>query len=226
MWPSRSTSPSSGFLTGQGRSTRWRRWRASFAQRKKKQIKATKAAGLPLILIVGSANSDIRLGLFAIEGVMFGRAGVRIPLDSPDPATAAEWTFLGPGRIQPRLNRGVSALALVRRFNPTRWRLEGAWRSQRLLLGAASNQRAVVELYGRMRAIEGELVKRGLYDPEAAVTRLIILHNPHAAHRFDERLGGPHDDQHGVMRLDDGRAAWGCLVSGVSRWEVPGDGGR
>jgi len=197
-----------------------------FAQRKLKQIKAAKSAGLPLILVVGSANSDIPLDLFAMEGLMFGRPGVRFPLDSPDPGADAEWTFLGAGRIQPRLNRGVSALALVRRFNPTQWRLERAWRSQRLLLGDAPNRRAVVELYGRMRAIETELVERGVYDPAAAVARLVILHNPHADHPLDKRFAGPHDDQYGVVELDDGRVVWGCLAFGLSRWEVLGDGER
>ena len=192
-----------------------------FKQAKLRQVRAAKRAGLPMILVLGSANSDISFDEYAAESVMFGRVGVRIPLDSADPAAEAEWTFLNGGRLQPSLNRGVSALALLRIFNPTRWRLDAAWRAGSLEFEPTMSRRSVAQIAMRRAAIELELAERGIYDPAASLARLVLFHNPFATNRLDRRFGGPHDDQHALYEERGNSALWGVVACGVRRWEVP-----
>jgi hypothetical protein len=192
--------------------------------RKQKQIKAVKTTGLPLIMVVGSANSDIAFDMTSVEGLMFGRPGVRIPIGSDGgPRADAEWTFLGGVRIQPDMNTGVSAVALVQRFNPTLWRLHSAWRLRGLLgRPPASDGRELGEIYERMRGIELDLTSRGVFDPEARLARLLIAHNPFAAYPLGG-FAGPHDDQWRVRWEDESHGSWERGPPGALRWEVPGD---
>ncbi|MCA1672507.1 MAG: hypothetical protein LC799_09990 [Actinobacteria bacterium] len=194
----------------------------AFSERKRKQIKAAKGAGLPLILVIGSANSDIPYDVFSIAGVMFGSPGVRVAVQpvgvGPDPVSA----FLGPGKVQPEVNRGVSALALVRRFNPTAWRLRAAWRSVGVIgRSGADSGRARREVIERMSALETELTQRGVYQPEARIARLVITHNPFANNPLPLRFAGLHDDQYGP--IGDSQSEWGLVATGRLRWEVPDD---
>jgi hypothetical protein len=201
-----------------------------FEQRKLSQIRAAKEAGLPLILVVGSASSDVPYGLHALQGAMFGRPGVTFALDSDDPGADARWGFTGGARIQPKLNRGVSALASIGRFNPTRWQLELAWRARGLMVDNETLYRrhrddrdgyfrCVAELGERMKAIEEELTERGVFNPHAAVARLVILHNPFAFHPLDHRFAGPHDEQHGPIEVAGG-LGFTHVSSGIRCWEV------
>lgn len=194
----------------------------AFSDRKRKQIKAAKEAGLPLVLVIGSANSDIAYDEFSIAGVMFGRPGVRMAVHPEGIAGDPVSAFLGPGRVQREVNRGVSALALVRRFNPTHWRLQAAWRSKRLVgRSKAASRREQREIYERMSAMEAQLSRRGVYDPEARVARLVIAHNPFATNPLPLRFAGPHDDQYGA--IGDSTLEWGLVATGWRRWEVPDD---
>lgn len=202
-----------------------------FKSRKRSQIKAAKEAGLPLVMVIGSASSDVPYGLHSLQGAMFGRPGVTLSLDSPDPAADARWVFLGGGRVQPEMNRGVSAVAALRRFNPTKWRLDSAWRSRGLLSDNETLQRhredrggylrSVAELTKRMRDVEVALTNRGVFDPDAAVARLVVVHNPYAVHPLDPHFAGPHDEQHGVIEIGRDRVVWTQVTCGVSQWEVP-----
>jgi hypothetical protein len=194
-----------------------------FQGRKRKQIAAAKDAGIPLILVVGSANSDMAFNLYSAESAMFGRQGVRFAVDETGQGSEPEWAFLGGGRIQPRLNTGVSALALLSRFNPTKWRLEAAWRAQGLVdRPPTETRRELAEVIGRMAEIETEATDRGVFDPSASLARLIVLHNPHAVNSLTFDFAGPHDDQYGTAVVDDGRLGWGHVASGIRRWEVAG----
>lgn len=194
----------------------------AFSDRKRKQVKAAKGACLPLVLVIGSANSDIPYDEFSIAGVMFGRPGVRMAVHPEGIASDPVSTFLGPVKVQPEVNRRVSALALVRRFNPTKWRLNAAWRSARLIgRSQAASRREQREIYERMASIEGQLTRAGAYDPEARVARLVIAHNPFAANPMPFGFGGPHDDHHGL--IGDSALRWGLVAAGRLRWEVPDD---
>lgn len=195
----------------------------AFEARKRLQIRAVKNAGFPLVMVIASTNSDIAFDSHALQGAMHGRPGVRFPLDSDDPGADAEWTFLDGARVQPERNRGVAALALVRRFNPTRWRLEAAWRERGLGTESAKAARSQGDLADKieaMREIERALIRRGVFDPEAAVARLIIHHNPYAAYPIPREFAGVHDDQFATL-VDDGQVLWTLVAQGVRRWEVP-----
>ena len=191
-----------------------------FSARKRKQIKAAKETALPLVLVVGSAHSDVPYDVFSVAGVMFGRPGIRMLVGPEGAASEPEAALLGPGKVQPSVNRGVSAVALVRRFNPTLWRLRAAWRSARLIgRPPANSPRARREVLERMTQIQSELVERGVYLPAARLARLIIVHNPFALMPLPLSFAGPHDDQYGLVRDSE----WDLVACGRLRQEVPDD---
>jgi hypothetical protein len=203
-----------------------------FEARKRAQIAAVKEAGLPLILVLGSANSDIPYGQHSVTGAMFGRPGVKIPVDVPDPAEHGEWMFLGGARLQRERNTGVSAIATINRFNPTQWRLDAARRQERGLedrkpipfVGPEAERygRDACEIARIRHDIREALTARGVFDPDARVARLSIYHNPYALHPLDLRFGGPHDDQYSFVEVGPGRVGYGLVASGVRGWELPG----
>lgn len=193
-----------------------------FSDRKRKQIKAAKEAGLPLILVVGSSNSDIPYDVHSAAGVMFGRPGLRMAIDPEGIASDPEPTRLDPGKLQTQANRGVSALALVRRFNPTAWRLRSAWRSVGLIgRPPVHTARARAEVVGRMTETESALTKSGVFLPDARLARLVVLHNPFALNQLPPSFAGPHDDQYGL--LPGTGSEWGLVATGRLRHEVPDD---
>ena len=191
-----------------------------FSDRKRKQIKAAKDAGLPLILVVGSANSDVPYDIFSMAGVMFGRPGVRMTVGPEGTASEPEAAFLGPGKVQAAVNRGVSAVALVRRFNPTLWRLHAAWRSVGLMgRPPATTARDRCEVIGRMHQIETAMTESGAYQPDARLGRLVLATNPFALKPLPPTFAGPHDDLYGSV----GETGWGLTATGRLRREVADD---
>lgn len=194
----------------------------AFADRKKKQIKAVKEAGLPLVLVIGSTYSDVPYDVLSLAGVMFGRPGVRMQVDATGAGSEPQTAFLGRGKTQPTVNRGVSALARIRRFNPTQWRLEGALRAPGLVgRPQARTPRERREVLERMSEVEERLTQGGLYQPEAREARLEIVHNPFATHPLPLAFAGLHDDQYGLTGAT--QSSWGLVAQGRLRWEVPGD---
>src|SRR5581483_12287108 len=107
------------------------------------------------------------------------------------------------------------ALALLRIFNPTRWRLDAAWRAGSLEFEPTMSRRSVAQIAMRRAAIELELAERGIYDPAASLARLVLFHNPFATNRLDRRFGGPHDDQHALYEERGNSALWGVVACGV-----------
>ena len=105
--------------------------RSAFEGRKSKQISAVKRAGLTYVAVVASTNSDIRIQPLVVAGAMFGNLAVTLRVgpevcERPDGRTV----FGGGGRVQARQFRGVSAVAILERFNPTQDRLEAATRAR------------------------------------------------------------------------------------------------
>jgi hypothetical protein len=195
-----------------------------FSDRKRKQIKAAKEAVLPLILVVGSANSDIPYDVYSLAGVMFGNPGVRIQIHPEGVASEPTPAFLGPGKVQQETNRGVSALAMVRRFNPTLWKLHAAWRSMGLIgRTPAVSPRDRSEVLDRMMNVTSALTESGVYLPNARLARLVILRNPYALNPLRPSFGGPHDDHYGLLSDSDTGSAWGLVAVGRLRDEVPDD---
>lgn len=190
----------------------------AFSQRKLKQIRAVKDAGLPLILVVGSANSDIPYDILSLAGAMFGRPGFRMAIHEGRAVSEAESAFFGPGKVQPGVNRGVSALALIRRFNPTLWRLRSAWRSCGLIGRSGSRStRDIGEATKRMFDIESSLTERGVYLPDAWLARLVLAHNPFSLEPIAPTFAGPHDDEYGLVSES---STWGRISTGRLRHEV------
>jgi hypothetical protein len=102
--------------------------RRVFEGRKAKQIRAVKNAGLPYLAVVGATNCDMPLQPLMMAGAMFGNLAVTFKVGSDDPIDPelTRTIFGGGGRVQPHHYRGVSAVAILERFNPTKWRLDAA----------------------------------------------------------------------------------------------------
>jgi hypothetical protein len=192
----------------------------AFEKRKRKQIGAAVDEGLPAILVVASTNSDVPFDEFAIGGAMFGRPGIRFRLGHAEEAIS---TFLGPGRTQPQLNTSYSAMALVRRFNPTLWRLRLAWSTLLRSEPGTKSSRALGETFVRRQEVESELTNRGIFDPSAALARFIVLHNPYARVPLPLEFAGMHDEQYSVVSDDDDGALWRCISEGRLMQEVVRD---
>lgn len=75
-------------------------------------------------------------------------------------------------------------------------------------------------LVAQYRRDQEDLARSGSYDPGAALARLTFLHNPHAAHPLDLRIGGRHD-QHWAVISDDRYTAYRCIAEGLHCGELP-----
>jgi hypothetical protein len=194
----------------------------AFEGRKAKQIAAVKKAGLPLVIVIGSASSAIDYGIHSMAGAMFGKPGVRINVGPDDPDPDARNVFLGGGRVQPEQFRGVSAVAGIRRFNPTEWRLEAAARARRLApdRDRVKPGRQLYEWVRRREDLQRELTERGTFDPSACLARLVVLHNPFAHRPLSPRLFGLYDEHHGVTTAD-GTTVWAQVACGRLAKLVP-----
>ena len=167
----------------------------AFEGRKQKQIAAVRDAGLPYVAVLADTASQIPIDPRIMAGAMFGRLEFtfRVPADpaAPLPEPAGSLGFGQGGRIQPERNRGVSAVALLRKFNPTLPRLELAQDAvaQRGDPDARlRDPRVRRDFIGALHDVECHMSATGDFDPDAAAARLIILHNPHA-YRPAARLG-------------------------------------
>ncbi|HVF75297.1 MAG TPA: hypothetical protein VM938_09625 [Acidimicrobiales bacterium] len=60
------------------------------------------------------------------------------------------------------------------------------------------------------------------FDPEAALARVTVLHNPHASTPLPmEVFGGPHDEHWGTMWDDEANGRYTRLATGRLWFEVP-----
>jgi hypothetical protein len=193
--------------------------RGAFEGRKSKQISAVKRAGLPYVAVVASTNSDIRVQPLVVAGAMFGNLAVTLRVgpevsERPDGRTV----FGGGGRIQPRQFRGVSAVAILERFNPTQDRLEAATKARLACLpgwNATMTPRQIAEIKAAIVKLSSEtaaqLIVGGAYDPLARRARLIVLHNPYASFPLGTAiLNGSHDVQWGAVVIG-GQVGYGEL---------------
>lgn len=202
--------------------------RSAFEGRKRKQAKASSAAGLPHVVVLGGSNSDVSFDPLIVAGGMFGNVGVtfsvQVDPDGPPPPDDRRTSFLGGGRLQPELNRSVSAVAILTSFNPTLWRVHAAYRSRLDQLGLHGAGKSARDREARVKVIMEtfeHFTCTGMYDDEARVARVTVLHNPHAAHPLDLGVvSGPHDEQWGVV-VDTDEASYGQVASGIRCWELP-----
>lgn len=203
--------------------------RSAFEGRKRKQAKASSEAGLAHVVVLGRSNSDMSFDPSIVAGGMFGNLGVTFSVQvdpaGPAPPDDRRTSFLSGGRLQPELNRSVSALAILTSFNPTLWRVEAAYRNRLDQLGLPGAGESARERAARVNVIMEtfeHFTRTGMYDDEARVARVRVLHNPHAVHPLDlVAASGPHDEQLGVV-VDGDQATYGQIASGIRSWELPG----
>jgi len=194
------------------------------------QAKASRAAGLPHVVVLGQGHSDTAFDPLMVAGGMFGNVGVTFSVQAdagdPVPPDDVRSTFLGGGRLQSKLNRSVSALALLTSFNPTLWRAETACESRLARVRARSANRSSprdrAEAVRLIMETYEHLVATGAFDPNACVARITVLHNPHAAIPLDlSAAAGPHDEQWGAV-VGDNVVVYTRVTSGIRAWEIPG----
>jgi hypothetical protein len=205
--------------------------RGIFERNKKEQIRAAKNSRLPFVGVLARTNSDVDFGPDLVAGAMFGDLTFRMPIADDGESFDIErgaTTFGSGGKVQPSQMRGVSAIAIVRRFNPTAWRLSKEFEARTAGLpswhaGMTAAQRSAIqaEIAKTATEVEDQFLRSGAYDPATAVARLIVLHNPYAEHSLRlDILNGPHDEQW-LSYCDDGATMYaerwkGSLIREVS----------
>jgi hypothetical protein len=205
--------------------------RGMFERNKKNQIRAAKSAGLPFVGVLARTNSDVDFGPDLVAGAMFGDLTFAMPLAQDGESFDADrgvTTFGKGGRVQPSQMRGVSAVAILRRFNPTAWKLEREFRARTAHIPSwhpgmsQEEQRAASAAIGRITSqIEHQYLESGTYNPAASLARLIVLHNPYADRSLRlDILSGPHDEQWMAYR-DEGATLYGERWKGPLIHEVP-----
>ncbi|HET9127041.1 MAG TPA: hypothetical protein VFN73_03100 [Propionibacteriaceae bacterium] len=201
------------------------RLRRGFEARKQDQIKAFSAAGYPVLLVFAETASEIPLDPVTMAGAMYGNLQVSFPVgeDSTE-KPPAQMGFGGGGRVQARRRRGLSAVAILKCFNPGMWQVEqtidGRLRDAGFDRSLASTKRAG-EAAEIICAVYAEARADGWDDNERA-TRLEVIHNPYAVHTLNlDCVGGPWDSQWAAIR--SGPAAVHALVAeGVLGYQRPG----
>lgn len=197
----------------------------AFAERKRKQAQAARDLGLPFVIVIGSANSDIAYGWTEAVGALRGRPGVSFAVGpGAPPNPKASPTLIGVGKTGGGANTSFSALAVLHSFTPTLWRLRLAQRALVRQQGAALPTdhdiriRALTEIYDRYSAIEAKLTECGLHLPRAKRVRLRIYLNPNAAIPLPRTFAGVHDEQWDELPSDDG-LAYAQVALGRDSWE-------
>jgi hypothetical protein len=202
--------------------------RRSFEARKAKQIQAVKRAGVPYVGVVVATNCDFDISPDVMAGAMFGDLSITVPV-GPDVGLGqpARIGFGQGGRLQEGQLRGVSAVAILERFNPTKWRLNAAVH-ERLAripdsrLGTSTAREADVSaaIIRAVKETEDHFLATGVFDPAARLARVTVLHNPYAAHPLGfDVLNGPHDVQWGC-RSTEPVFEYGPIFEGVLVREV------
>jgi hypothetical protein len=192
---------------------------ALFKSRKSKQSQAARAAGLPIVMVVGSEAAPFAYNLWSVMGVMFGREGVAIPLDGP--VEDARSVRLGGAKVQPARGTSVSAIALLQRFCPTeviaRQAVRDAGIEERTdyptiedAARAALHEQAVIDV----------VAEAGQHDPAVWQPRLVICHNPFASIPLSRNFAGPYDEQYGSIMVSSSQGEWRHLASGHRCHEV------
>jgi hypothetical protein len=201
----------------------------AFDDRKRKQAQAARHVGLPFVVVIGSANSDITYDWMAAVGALRGRPGVSFAVGPGAPSEPkATPVLVGVGRTGGGENTSFSALAVLHPFNPTLWRLRLAQRElvrqhePRLPPDDGNRIRALTEIYDRYSDIEADLTQRGLYIPRARRVRLSIYRNPNAAIPLPLTFAGVHDEQWDELPIADGSVVYCQVALGrdAREWQV------
>jgi hypothetical protein len=217
--PDGTTDPMDAFMDS------YTRLRHGFEARKQDQIKAFSAAGYSVLLVFAETASKIPLDPVLMAGAMYGNLQVSFPVgDDQTEIPPAQMGFGGGGRVQASRRRGLSAVAILKDFNPGVWQIE---RTLDLRLRQAGLDRSLAsskrwtEAWEIICAVYAEAADDG-WDANERATRLEVIHNPYAGHPLSrDHFGGPWDRQWAA--IDSGPAAVQALVAeGVLGYQRPG----
>jgi hypothetical protein len=200
--------------------------RKAFENNKYEQAKAARAAGMPFVLVLVRTNSDIAFDPIIVAGAMFGNISVELTIalepGLPPPERDSRFVFGTGARLQPELNRAVSAIALPRTFNPTLRPVMEAYRERKLAIG--DGDPATWSFDERTRAWDlmtetfDEFTAKSIYNDAASVSRVIVLHNPYCDIALDRTVfTGPWDEQWGLAEDD----AYTLIVPAARASEIP-----
>jgi hypothetical protein len=185
--------------------------RQVYEGRKQEQAQAAKNAGVRFAFVFGETQSEMPLGPVTMAAAMFGQVAVQFPIwlgEGAAPLGAPESkTVFGRGaRLQPGQNTSVSAVAILRIFNPTLRRLQELYLPR---LEGLDNADAVLDV---IIAAEEEAIAAGIFEAEARRARLIVLHNPYAHLPIEVgTFTGPYDEEWGLQDEGYTRIAAGPL---------------
>jgi hypothetical protein len=213
------TSPMGGFMDS------YTRLRHGFEARKQDQIKAFSAAGYPVLLVFAETASEIPFDPVTMAGAMYGNLQITIPIGEDQTENPpAQMGFGGGGRVQVSRRRGLSAVAILKEFNPGVWQVERTLDARLREAGldrSLSSTKRWAEAWEIICAVHAEAAADG-WDPRETVTRLEVIHNPYACRAISlDHFGGPWDRQWAA--IDSGPAAVHAAVSeGVLGYQRPG----
>jgi hypothetical protein len=176
--PDGTTDPMGAFMDS------YTRLRHGFEARKQDQIKAFSAAGYSVLLVFAETASEIPFDPVLVAGAMYGNLQVSFPVgDDQTENPPAQMGFGGGGRVQASRRRGLSAVAILKDFNPGVWQIE---RTLDLRLRQAGLDRSLAsskrwaEAWEVICAVYAEAADDG-WDANERATRLEVIHNPYAA---------------------------------------------
>jgi hypothetical protein len=182
------------------------------------QAEAAKSAGYRFVLVLHQEGWHADLSVPTVAAALFGDISLPMAFDptSGTMSTGEGFVFGARGMTEPAGNRNLSAVALVRSFNPTLVDLEAARKEE--VRGVTD----VKEGWQRYVAIEERLTEEGRFDPDASAVRLLLVHSRRPAHPLDAGwFGGSYDEEWG---FDDRAEQLVRLHAGPLYHRVPGSG--
>lgn len=156
------------------------------------QADATRRAGLPFVLVIHRTSGMALLDNEILAAALYGDLGYGGIYENGRVAFHPELSFLDGGVAYPEGNSGLSALAVLEDFNPTRAALDNALNDAKDPAAPFAEQHSE-----KMRVLE-HLVDSGVYDRWARAPRLRVVHNSKCAlplrpgffrGRFDQEFG-------------------------------------
>jgi hypothetical protein len=182
------------------------------------QAEAARKTGYPFVLVLHQEGWKADLSPQTVAAALFGDISLSMAFDptSGTTSTGEGFVFGAHGMTEPAGNRNLSAVAVVRSFNPTVVDLEAARKEE---VRGATDVKDGLECYV---AIEERLTEEGRFDPDASAVRLLLVHSRRPEHPLEVGwFGGSYDEEWG---FDDAEQLV-RLHAGPLHHRVPGQPG-
>ncbi len=192
----------------------------SKVKKKVRQGRSVAEAGIPYVVVVWSTTWPT--DEIIVSSALFGRLQITMPVD-PDIGTAdRDQTQLQFGRdaaLHADQHRNVSAVSIVKQFNPYQRQADDLVRERRREAGVPPGA-SLEEALPVILATYDELQAAGKYVDGARRPRLVTYHNPHTVNPLPTELfAGPFDEQHGL--IGNGGAHYGTIAVGTQVPRLP-----